>query len=166
MKALNKTDLLQNFVEALIHKDVTRSDLISRIADILHIEKESASRRITGKVQFTIREMGILAQEMDISLDSLINSNNSYTPIFFKMDIPRVCRSIDQLIDTIKNFTEEIKPFLNKKNWKWELFLIPFRWSFIFRILLCANSCILNGDITLWEVLNLIIMQPGCCPKN
>lgn len=114
MKTLKKTDLLQSFVEALMHKSSTKTDLVSFVADTLHIEKESASRRITGKVQFTIREMGILAQEMDISLDSLLNANNNYTPIFFKMDIPRMCRSIDELIAFIQRFAEETKSLTNK----------------------------------------------------
>lgn len=99
---MKKTDLLDSFIDVLNQKTPKRSELISQIADILKIEKESASRRMSGKVQFTIREMGILAQEMNILIDALIQPDQNYTPIFFRMDNPRIFISMNDLIDSIE----------------------------------------------------------------
>ncbi|MCC8134786.1 MAG: hypothetical protein LIP04_15335 [Tannerellaceae bacterium] len=42
--------------------------MVNLLSDILHIEKEPASRRLSGKVLFTIHEMTALAQTFHISI--------------------------------------------------------------------------------------------------
>lgn len=69
---MRKPELHEKFIDALESRFCKRSILVSEIAEILKIEKESANRRLNGKVQFSIREMGILARTLGISVDELI----------------------------------------------------------------------------------------------
>lgn len=103
VNVMEKRDLLMSFVDALNQKVLKKSDLITTITDVLKIEKESVTRRMNGKVQFTIREMGILAKELDISLDQLLYMKHEYTPIQFKMDSP-----VSTTMDNLLEYMEEI----------------------------------------------------------
>jgi len=69
-------DLLENFINSLYEKINKRSELVLFISDVLSIERESANRRLNGKVQFTIQEMGKLCKKLGISLDYLMNDRN------------------------------------------------------------------------------------------
>ena len=100
---MNKTNLLENFISILFTKFSKRYELVSFIAENLCIEKESASRRLSGKVQFTVAEIGTLAQKLGISLDSLITTSRNETilPTPLMLEIPRTEDSMDNLIDSI-----------------------------------------------------------------
>ena len=63
--------LLDRFINALHGKTEKRRELVQFISETLHIEKESASRRLNKKVYFSIDEMGILSTKLGISLDLL-----------------------------------------------------------------------------------------------
>ncbi|NDV58732.1 helix-turn-helix domain-containing protein [Bacteroides sp. 519] len=108
---MNKTDLLESFVDALSQKASRKAELISTVTDILRIEKESVARRMNGKVQFTIREMGILAKELDISLDLLLNLQQDYIPISFKMNSP-----VSVSMEDFLCYMEELVTVLTTKN--------------------------------------------------
>lgn len=97
-----KTDLLHNFVSALNSRTSSKKELVNLIVDSLHIEIESAYRRLSGKVQFTIREMGILAKSLDISIDSLLDDSSEKTPIFFKIDIESEPTNVDVLAEMLE----------------------------------------------------------------
>lgn len=71
-RAVKRINLHDEFIAALHEKVPKRSELVIRISDLLCIEKESASRRLNGRVSFSIREMGILASELGISIDGLL----------------------------------------------------------------------------------------------
>lgn len=90
-------DLLKNFIDSLYEKISKRSELVVYVADVLCIERESAYRRLSGKVQFTIQEMGKLSQSLGISLDKLIQNENDTSLLSFKYYPPRSITSINQL---------------------------------------------------------------------
>lgn len=69
---INKKDLHDDFIDELYRKIPKRVDLINLLSDILRLEKESIYRRLARKVNFSIREMGILAKELNISIDRLL----------------------------------------------------------------------------------------------
>ena len=69
---MKKKDLHDIFIEELQNRGIKKADLVYLISDILKLEKESAYRRLAGKVNFSVREMGILAKALNISLDSLL----------------------------------------------------------------------------------------------
>lgn len=103
-------DLHEEFVEALQAK-APRRLLIKRISDILRIEEKSAYRRISGKINFTMQEIGLIAKEFNISLDLLMQQHderiawlplNLYTPLNTKpMDY--FFNGIDQNLDMLEN---------------------------------------------------------------
>lgn len=101
---MKKKDLLESFTNVLSERIVNKKELVYQIADILHIEKESAYRRLSGKVHFTVREIGILATEMDISIDSLLNQYSDKTSVSFKMDFISKSRFPDCLETLLSEF--------------------------------------------------------------
>jgi len=98
---MDKTNLHEEFIKALIEKIPKRSDLINIISDLLIIEREPASRRLSGKVLFSIQEMGLLAKKFEISLDHLLHKDEKYQwiPMFLKS--PVSISSVDLLWDRI-----------------------------------------------------------------
>ncbi|MCD7899752.1 MAG: hypothetical protein LUH22_07735 [Bacteroides sp.] len=98
---MKKIDLHDEFVKALLSKVSRKTDLADKVSDILRIEKEPASRRLTGKVNFSVREIGILANEFNISLDELLHRVPGYLWLPFILESPLKFRSIDILYETI-----------------------------------------------------------------
>lgn len=103
-RAMKKINLHEKFIEALNYKISRRSELVAKVADVLKIERESASRRISGRVQFSIFEMGILAKEMKISLDAVLYQGGDYYSIPVRMDFPGMLHTLDGLVDLIESY--------------------------------------------------------------
>lgn len=99
----HRTDLHEKFVKELFKKVPQRPMLINTILDILHLERESVSRRLSEKVQFSVREVGILAQELDISLDSILNYDTQFHWMPFILESPLGYQSMETIYDIIEN---------------------------------------------------------------
>lgn len=94
-------DLHEEFIKAL-HAKIPKKELTGRVADMLLIEKDSAYRRVSGKVAFTTREIGIIADKLNISLDRIMRQNEEFiTWLPFVFQSPLKTHSIDCLFDTI-----------------------------------------------------------------
>ena len=94
-------NLLENFINSLYERITKRSELVLYISDVLSIERESANRRLNGKVQFTIQEMGKLSQKLGISLDDLMQNKNLNALPNLKMKLPMSGHS-DDLISSME----------------------------------------------------------------
>lgn len=105
---MNKPDLLEKFVQTLHAKYPKRQELVSIIENTLNIERESASRRLSGRVQFTIRELGTLAFELNISLDNLLQPEE-YNSVPFVMQGPFTAHSIDVLVEQMKQKVSKLE---------------------------------------------------------
>lgn len=105
---MNKIDIQVEFLNALNKKNIHKYDLVTLVSDILHIERESASRRLRGKVLFTIHEVGLLAKELNISLDALIYKDSCYEQIPFIFKYPMTMESMDILYDKIDACIEQM----------------------------------------------------------
>jgi len=110
---MNKIDLLEKFIQILNTKYPRRYELVSVIEEKLNIERESASRRLSGRVQFTIRELGILAYELDISLDNLLQPEE-YNSVPFMMQAPFTAHSMDILIEQMGKNVSKLESICNK----------------------------------------------------
>ncbi|MCC8134706.1 MAG: hypothetical protein LIP04_14890 [Tannerellaceae bacterium] len=80
------------------------------ISEILCIEKEPASRRLSGKVLFTIREMGLLADVFTISIDQLRSEDDQlWMPLGLNSPMQKVpsIEALSGLIET--NFGHMVK---------------------------------------------------------
>ena len=95
-------DLHAAFIKALQDRIPKKTDLADTIADILRIEKESAYRRLTGRVNFSLREAGIIAKEFGLSIDELFYQGEErvWMPIEFRH--PLMVGSMDILFDAIE----------------------------------------------------------------
>lgn len=105
---MDKTDIQVEFLNALNKKNIHKYDLVTLVSDILHIERESVSRRLRGKVLFTTHEMGLLAKELNISLDALIFKDTCYKRIPFIFKFPMEIESMDILYDKIDASIEQM----------------------------------------------------------
>lgn len=98
---MRKKDLHDEFIDELYKRIPRRAELINMTSDILKLEKESVYRRLARKVNFSIREMGILARELNMSLDSLLYKEKNLQWLPFILETPLRLNSIDSLCDMI-----------------------------------------------------------------
>lgn len=99
---MKKENLHDVFIEVLYRKETKKINLINRISDILKLEKESVYRRMSGKVNFSVREIGILARAFNISLDSLLYREVELQWLPFVFEYPSKLQSMDSLYDMIE----------------------------------------------------------------
>lgn len=102
-------DLPEKFVGYLHSNYPQKKELVSLLADILKIEKESVSRRLNDKVQFTAREIGIIAEKLDISLDQLLKRKSDSTLMSLDLIMPLSFDSIEKLVNEIGLNTNRVK---------------------------------------------------------
>ncbi|MDU1906377.1 MAG: helix-turn-helix domain-containing protein [Dysgonomonas sp.] len=108
-------DLLEKFVDHLLVNYSPKKELVPELANILKMEKESVLRRLNGKVQFTIKEMGLIAQKLNISIDTLLCDKTKSTLLPVELLMPLSQRSMNTLIDEIEMVKNTIlKDTLNK----------------------------------------------------
>jgi len=99
---MKRIDLQESFISALLDRASSKSELANHIADVLHIERESAYRRLVGRVNFSINEMAVLSKQFGISLDQLFRKDDpDLLWIPFMVENPMQVRSFDDLCDKI-----------------------------------------------------------------
>lgn len=69
------------FVEALLNKIPKKAKLADFIVDTLHIEKETAYRRLRSVTMFSFYEITLLAKKINISLDEIIINCGKELPV-------------------------------------------------------------------------------------
>lgn len=96
-----KEDLHDVFIDELNRRIPHKGTLVNYIMEVLALEKEPVYRRLAGKVNFTIREMGILSRALNMSLDSLVyrDEDLQWLPQF--LESPSRFESIDTLCDAL-----------------------------------------------------------------
>ncbi len=62
-----------DFMVVLQGRYPVKSDMVSALTELLHIEKESVYRRLRGDVNFTAEEMMRIAGAWHISLDNIVS---------------------------------------------------------------------------------------------
>ncbi|GHT42138.1 hypothetical protein FACS189437_09840 [Bacteroidia bacterium] len=87
---MEKNDVYSKFVEALEEKIPKKTQLAGFLAETLNIEKESAYRRLRKDIQFSFREIFLLANKMNISLDKIARGAiaENQSKILFEMSTP------------------------------------------------------------------------------
>lgn len=100
---MNAQKLQEGFVAELHKRMPRRSKLVNVISDILHIENESASRRLSGKVPFTASELSILAEEFNISIDRIVHGDSGYQWMPLILEPPMGAKSMQSLFSIIEN---------------------------------------------------------------
>lgn len=92
----------EEFIDALRKKIPHRPELVKEVSRILKIEKEPASRRLNGNVSFSVNEMGALARELSISLDTLLHKGDQLRWVPYIFELPWRQTSFDPLITLIE----------------------------------------------------------------
>lgn len=111
---LQKKDLLEKFRDHLYLHYPNKKELVSVLADILNMESVSISRRLNGKIQFTVREMGIVADKLNISIDNLIKEKTDSDSILLsvKLLMPSSSESLESLVKEIETSKNKLKKML------------------------------------------------------
>lgn len=98
---MDKIKLHEEFIKELHKRVPQRTELVDLVSDVLRIEREPASRRLSEKVQFSVHEMGILSSKLGISLDSLLYQDQKHHWFPFILESPLGVESINILYDII-----------------------------------------------------------------
>lgn len=106
----------EEFLRVLQSGTADRPGLTNKVADILRIEREAAYRRLSGRVQFTATEIGVLAGEMGISLDNIIQKHTPYSSIPILMEQPLRLESMDVLAGQLKANLDMMKLLLEDES--------------------------------------------------
>lgn len=109
---MDRVNLHEEFVKELFRKVPQKSELVDAISDILNIEREPASRRLSEKVQFSAREIGLLSKELGISLDSMIHDTNQQCWIPFLFKPPLGVKSMESLCDLMNNNLKQMEDII------------------------------------------------------
>ena len=102
-------DLQSRFISALNQRIPQKVHLADEVSDILRIERESALRRLNGRVNFSISEMGLLASVLNISLDSLLRSDTECQWLPLLLQSPLKHRSMEYLYNMIETNISNLK---------------------------------------------------------
>lgn len=105
---MKSVDLHEEFLNAINDKIPRKADLVNFIADTLIIEKDSAYRRLSGKVTFSAREIGIITDKLGISLDKLVHRNEGQMWLPFILEHPLKVRSLETLLDVAEQCIEKM----------------------------------------------------------
>ena len=93
----NNDFLYDSLIEVIRDKIPGRGKITTFLVYLLKIEKEAVYRRLRGEVPFTFTEIAIIAKELNISLDNIIN-------ISAPKSRPFQMKAIDYLNPTEKDF--------------------------------------------------------------
>lgn len=113
MTKTKSADLNDQFLKALNDKFSKQKQLIEVVGNILKIERESAYRRVKGIVQFSIRDMGLLAKNLNISLDGLMYDDEQTNVVRLHLLSPRKEESLENKAPKIGEYLEKIKAVID-----------------------------------------------------
>lgn len=99
---MKEKDLHEKFISHLCSLYTSKKELTYVLEDILKIERESISRRLNGKVLFTVREIGKIAEKLDISLDCLLKEGMQFVNLPINLIMPSSMESNDLLLKIIE----------------------------------------------------------------
>ncbi|MDR0713539.1 MAG: hypothetical protein LBF89_04675 [Bacteroidales bacterium] len=100
--------LYERFMESLRRKVSNKTLMVKILTDILMIEKDAVYRRMRGEVNFTFAEIASIANQLGISLDSIIGSASpTYRPSHLKIN--RHGNPTDADYRSLSDFNERIK---------------------------------------------------------
>lgn len=99
-------DLHQNFVDYLYSNYSSKKELTDTLVDILKIDRESVLRRLNNKVLFTAKEIGKIAEKLNISLDYMLSKNTDSIFLPLNLVMPHTIESVD---DYFKLFSNDIQ---------------------------------------------------------
>lgn len=112
---MEKINLHENFIKSLQEKIPDKKELVDFISDTLRIEKEPASRRLNGKVLFSVHEMGILADKLGIVIDSLLHPDKKFQWMPFQLESPMSADTVEDMGDILGHILECMEEVVQKK---------------------------------------------------
>jgi len=109
-----KKKLHDSFLLELSKHFPRKVDMVNFICDEFAFEKEAIYRRLSGKVNFTADEMGVISKRLDISLDNLLYEDDKFQRVPFIMNQPlqfnsmdSICNSIEATLQLVENMNND-----------------------------------------------------------
>ena len=111
------THFYDNFLNALEERFPRKSDLVSALAELLPLERESLYRRLRKEVYFSAEETMLVAQAWNISLDNIIHVQTNKTRPFYSNMIEYVHpQEADYAI--LERYNHDLELFVQDPNGK------------------------------------------------
>ena len=111
---MDNYDLHERFVYYLQTNYPNKRELVTLLADILKIERESVSRRLNGKVLFTVKEIGSITRQLNISLDRLLDQQSRLSFLPLTTINPYSVSSMDAFYDRTILYKDKLKMISNQ----------------------------------------------------
>lgn len=90
-----KDQLHNDLLGAIKARVPSGTNVANLLTDILCIGKEAAYRRLRGEVPFTLQEIALISNAMDISIDSIIGQNDSIKSKPFQLKLTQYVNSTE-----------------------------------------------------------------------
>lgn len=108
---MNKSELQNKFIEAIMKKLPSNELLVSYISRIINLGKEAAYRRIRGQVEFSFSEVLTIIEDLDIPFLELTSNKSEYV-IFRpylakKKSCTRICNQFEESYRGFKKYPTE-----------------------------------------------------------
>ena len=112
---MNSLDKLQKyFLESIRQKHTGEGNFVDDLADLLHISKDSAYRRIRGETPLHFDEIQRLSVHYTISIDQLLHIDSSVVS-FTNRNIRHGEFTLKQYLQSIMSAMDEVLRFKNKQ---------------------------------------------------
>lgn len=105
---MNKIDLKEKFLEFLKDTYPSRSELAEKIADLLVIEKASVYRRLRGEIPFTLNEAGIIAKELNLSIDKILDQEHRQPTDYIELVLPLYNQARETTFPEMQEFIRKV----------------------------------------------------------
>lgn len=87
----------EQFLRTLNERYPKKKELVNLISGLLNVEKDVIYRRLAGRVCFSAQEIGVIAKNLNISLDALMHNAKKMLWLPFIMESPLKVRSMEEL---------------------------------------------------------------------
>ena len=115
-KSKEKVNLNQKIIKEIISKLGDKTILADYLVNLLSISRESCYRRIRNRIPFSFEEISIIASDLDISIDKLLEKNISC--FYLNEDFNSNKEPNDTFSSLLNNDIKIIKKMLDEKDAK------------------------------------------------
>ena len=115
-KSKEKVNLNQKIIKEIISKLGDKTILADYLVNLLSISRESCYRRIRNRIPFSFEEISIIASDLDISIDKLLEKNISC--FYLNEDFNSNQEPNDTFSSLLNNDIKIIKKMLDEKDAK------------------------------------------------
>lgn len=101
-------------INAIVKSIPSHLKPVNYLSDILDIGKESAYRRLRGKMSFSIEELVVLSQNLGLSIDELVGLKYNNNEIL--VDLKKDLDTTEAFLNKLKKYKKEVDALIKDEN--------------------------------------------------